>query len=365
MNIPYLDLAAQTRSIRAELDAAISAVIDANAFVSGPAVGEFERRFAEYVGAKHCVAMGSGTDSLHIALLALGIGPGDEVITQANTFIATVEAILYTGARCVLVDIERPTYTLDVDAVEAAITARTKAIIPVHLFGQPAAMQPLRAICEHRGIALLEDASQAHGAEYGGAKIGATGLASWSFYPGKNLGALGEGGGVTCDDDGLAGRMRVLIDHGSAKKYVHSVVGYNYRMDGIQGAALGVKVRHLESWVLARGRIAARYNELLSAFPRPSVPLDVRHAWHVYPIFVEERDGARSILEAAGIGSNAHYPVPTHLQAGYANLGYGRGSFPVTEFLASHELSLPIYPELTEDQVRYVADAVKASISPA
>ena len=358
MNVPYLDLAAHHRPIRAELDRAIGAVIDANAFVSGPAVRDFEAAFAGYVGAKHCVAVGSGTDALHVALLAMGVGPGDEVITQANTFIATIEAILYTGARCVLVDVAPPTYTIDIGKVAEAITARTKAIVPVHLFGQPCDIAAIRALAREKNIAILEDASQAHGAEVDGARIGSTGVAGWSFYPGKNLGALGEGGGVTCDDDDVAAQIRVLIDHGSAQKYVHRIVGYNYRMDGIQGAALGVKVRHLEEWVRARGRVAEKYNAAFVDVSKPRVPGGIRHAWHVYPLFVRDRDAARDALAAEGIGSNVHYPIPVHLQEGYSHLGYAKGSFPGAEFVAAHELSLPIYPEISDAQVQAVIDSV-------
>jgi dTDP-4-amino-4,6-dideoxygalactose transaminase len=362
MTVPYLDLAAQYRSIKDEIRAATDAVLDATQYVSGPAVRAFEEAFAGYVGARHCIAMGSGTDALHIALLVLGVGPGDEVITQADTFIATIEAIVYTGARAVLVDIAAPTYSIDVDAVEAAITPRTKAIVPVHLFGQPAEMAALRALAERHGIALLEDASQAHGAEYRGARIGSTGMATWSFYPGKNLGAFGEAGAVTCDDDAAAARMRVLVDHGSTRKYEHEIVGYNYRMDGYQGAVLGVKLRHLDAWNDGRRRVAARYDELLGAFERPMVPAHVQHSWHVYPVFVDDRDDVRRRLEAAGVGSNVHYPIPCHLQPGYRFMGYGEGAFPLSEMLARRELSLPIYAELNDDGVETVVRALRAAV---
>jgi dTDP-4-amino-4,6-dideoxygalactose transaminase len=358
MNVPYLDLQTQYRSIKDEIRIATDLVLDNAQYVSGPAVHAFEAAFARYVGAEHCVAVGSGTDSLHVALLAAGVGPGDEVITQANTFIATVEAIVYTGARAVLVDIAPPTYTIDVDAVAAAITARTKAIIPVHLFGQPADLAPLRALAEKHGLALIEDASQAHGAEYRGERIGTRAVATWSFYPGKNLGAFGEAGAVTCDDDALAKRMRVLVDHGSSRKYEHEIVGYNYRMDGFQGAVLGVKLRHLDAWTQGRRRAAARYDELLRGFEKPTVPADVRSSWHIYPVFVDDRDRVREQLNAAGIGSNVHYPIPCHLQAGYGFLGYREGAFPRSEALARRELSLPMYAELTDDQLGTVARAL-------
>ena len=358
MKVPYLDLPGQHREIASELRAAIDRVVESSAFVSGPAVAAFERAFATYVGAKHCVAVGSGTDALHVALLALGVGPGDEVITQANTFIATLEAIEYTGARAVLADVRPPEYTIDTAAVAAAVTPRTKVVLPVHLFGQPCDLAPLRELCAQRGIALLEDASQAHGAEYRGRRIGAASLASWSFYPGKNLGAFGEGGAVTCDDDAMAARMRTLVDHGSRQKYVHHEVGYNYRMDGIQGAVLEVKLRHLDAWNEGRRHVAERYNALLPHAKRPLVPHDVVHAWHVYPVFADDRDEVRKALDRLEIGTNVHYPIPCHLQTGYAHLGYGPGAFPNAEYVAAHELSLPIYPGMTGAQIEFVANAL-------
>ncbi|MBV8491178.1 MAG: DegT/DnrJ/EryC1/StrS family aminotransferase [Candidatus Eremiobacteraeota bacterium] len=345
-----------------EIDAAMRGVVDTAAFVAGPAVAAFERDFAAYAGAKHCIAMGSGTDALHAALLALGVGPGDEVITQTNTFVATVEAIEYTGARCVLVDVALPTYAIDVDAVAGAITPKTKAIVPVHMFGQPADLQSLRALCDRHGIAMLEDASQAHGAEYRGARIGTRSVASWSFYPGKNLGAFGEGGAVTCEDDAFADRLRVLIDHGSRQKYVHSVVGYNYRMDGLQGAVLRVKLAHMDRWNAGRARVARRYGELLAGVERPVVPDDVVHAWHVYPVLVDERDEVRKRMESAGIGTNVHYPIPCHLQEAYRHLGYAAGSFPRAESLAQSELSLPIYPGLSDEAIEYVASTLREAV---
>jgi dTDP-4-amino-4,6-dideoxygalactose transaminase len=364
MNVPYLDLPAQYRAIKDEIRTATDAVLDNAQYVMGPAVTAFEEAFARYVGAPHCVALGSGTDALHLPLLAAGIGAGDEVITQANTFIATVEAIAYTGARPVLVDVAAPAYTIDVEAVETAITPRTKAIIPVHMFGQPADLAALRALAERRGILLIEDASQAHGAEYRSERIGQRGIATWSFYPGKNLGAFGEAGGVTCDDAELAAKMRVLADHGGSRKYVHDVVGYNYRMDGFQGAVLGVKLRHLDAWTQARRDVAARYDELLGAFEKPVVPADVLPSRHVYPIFVDERDRVRDALHNVGIGSNVHYPIPCHLQTGYAFLGYREGAFPRSEEVARRELSLPIYPELTGEQIEAVAGALREVCAP-
>jgi len=339
--------------------------VENSSFVSGPSVHDFEESFAAYVGARHCIGVGSGTDSLHVSLVALGIGPDDAVITQANTFVATLEAIGYTGARTVLVDIEPPTYTIDVDAVVDAITPRTKAIIPVHLFGQPADLVSLRSLCLRHGITLLEDASQAHGAEYDGERIGSRGLATWSFYPGKNLGALGEAGAVTCADDAFAARVRTLIDHGSTAKYIHDIVGYNYRMDGIQGAVLKVKLGHLDGWMRERQHIAARYNSLLADFEKPLVPHNIRHSWHVYPILVPDRDRVREVLEAAGIASNVHYPVPCHLQRAYRHLGYKEGDFPHAERLACRELSLPIFPGMSDEQIEIVVGRLQLARSQA
>jgi dTDP-4-amino-4,6-dideoxygalactose transaminase len=363
MRIPYLDLTAQHAPIRDELMNAIGAIIDRNAFVLGPGVDAFERRFAEFCGAKHCVAVNTGTAALHLALLAAGIGPGDEVITQADTFIATVAAIMYTGARPVLVDVLPPTYTIDVSAVEAAITPKTKAILPVHLFGQPCDLDALRALAEKRGLVLIEDASQAHGARYKGAKIGATGTATFSFYPGKNLGACGEGGAVVTDDSGLAERVRLLRNHGSKEKYRHDVLGFNFRLEGIQGAVLDVKTKYLADWTRERRRVAAQYDALLDAIERPALLPQTESAYHIYPVFVRSRDAIRTALSEAGIETNVHYPIPCHLQPGYAALGYTEGAFPQSERIAREELSLPIFPEMTSEQVQYVASHLSESIS--
>lgn len=360
--IPYLDLHAQHAPLKEEILAAVASIIDRNAFVLGPGVDAFERRFAEFCDAKHCVAVNTGTAALHLALLAYGIGPGDEVITQADTFIATVAAIMYTGARPVLVDVSEPAYTIDVAAVEAAITSKTKAILPVHLFGQPCDLDALRALAKKRGIALIEDASQAHGAQYGGSVIGSSGTATFSFYPGKNLGACGEGGGIVTDDDAIADRLRLLRNHGSKEKYRHDVVGYNYRLEGIQGAILDVKTRHLQAWTDGRRRVAAAYDRLLSDVPRPSLLPDTASSYHIYPVFVRNRDAVRSRLSEAGIETNVHYPIPCHLQPGYASLGYEEGAFPVSERVAAEELSLPIFPEMTGEQVEYVAANLKAAL---
>ena len=356
--VPFLDLKAQYNSIKEELWPEMQAVVENTQFILGPAVERFEKDFAKYCGAQYCVATGSGTDSLHLALLAAGIGPGDEVITQANTFVATIEAIAYTGAKIVLVDVLPPTYEIDMAQIERAITPKTKAIIPVHLFGQPCAVDDVYAVAEKHGLIVIEDASQAHGAEFRGRRIGEKGIASFSFYPGKNLGAYGEGGGITCNDAQFAEKLRLYRNHGSEKKYLHSVVGYNYRMDGIQGAVLGVKLRHLEAWTERRREIAALYDQLLADVSRPQVPGHVRHVYHIYPIFVKDRNAVRAALQDRGIETNVHYPVPCHLQEAFAYLGEGVGAFPHSEYVASHELSLPMYAELTDEMVRYVARQV-------
>jgi len=358
VRVPFLDLPAQYESLKHEIWPAVQGVVERSQFILGPAVDSFEKNFAAYCGAKYCLATGSGTDSLHVAFLAAGIGPGDEVITQANTFVATLEAIAYTGARIVLVDVAPPTYTIDVDAVRNAITPKTKAIVPVHMFGQPCDIDAIYDLARERGLLVVEDASQAHGAEFNGRRIGSRGVASWSFYPGKNLGAYGEGGGVTCDDEAFLQKMRELRNHGGLKKYEHDVLGYNYRMDGIQGAVLDVKLPHLEGWTEARRRAAARYDGLLGGVARPDVPSHVRHVYHIYPVFVEGRDSVRAALSERGIETNVHYPIACHLQKAYSGLGYAQGAFPHSEYVASHELSLPMFPELSDEQIDYVAEAL-------
>jgi len=359
MMVPFLDLKAQYEAIKDELWPAIREVIERTQFILGPAVERFEQNFASYCGAKFCVATGSGTDSLHLALLAAGIGPGDEVITQANTFVATLEAISYCGAKPVLVDVAPPSYAIDTNQVCRAITSRTKAIVPVHLFGQPCDLEAIYGLAEKHNLVVIEDASQAHGAEYHGRRIGSHGIASFSFYPGKNLGGYGEGGGVTCNDARFADRMRRLRNHGSSAKYLHPEIGYNYRMDGIQGAVLDVKLRYLNDWTSARRRIAALYDDLLSVVPKPTVPQYLKHVYHIYPIFVPDRDVLRAKLAEFGVETNVHYPVPCHLQQSYQYLGYSKGSFPYSEHIADSELSLPLYAEMSDEMVRYVTDLIK------
>jgi dTDP-4-amino-4,6-dideoxygalactose transaminase len=356
--IPFLDLKAQYRQIKPQLDAAVARVIESAHFVLGPEVAAFEERFATYCKVKHCCAVNSGTSALHLALLAAGIGPSDEVITVPMTFVATTAAILYIGAKPVFVDVDPITWTMDPALIETAITSRTKAILPVHLHGLVADMDPIMAIARRHGLVVIEDAAQAHGAEYKGRRAGSIGdLGCFSFYPGKNLGAYGEGGAVVTGQPELARRISLLRDWGQDAKYSHVVAGYNYRMDGIQGAVLNVKMDYIESWTEARRSIAAQYDQLLAKLPfaRPRPPGFSRHVYHVYAVGLSRRDEAGKALQEAGIGTGIHYPVPVHLQRAYANLGYRAGDFPVTEKLADQFLSLPIYPELRPEQVAEVA----------
>jgi dTDP-4-amino-4,6-dideoxygalactose transaminase len=355
--IPFLDLKVQHDGLRGELDATVLRVLHGGQFVLGSEVESFEARFAAYCGTRYAVALNSGTSALHLALLAEGIGPGDEVITTPMTFVATVAAILYVGATPVFVDIDPESWTIDVDRIPAALTARTRAIVPVHLHGLMADMAPLLAIAREHGLAVIEDAAQAHGAEYRGQRAGSLGGAGcFSFYPGKNLGACGEGGALVTDDPKLATTVRILRDWGQTAKYHHQLKGYNYRMDGLQGAVLGVKLAHLEAWTEARRRNAAIYHRLLqpSGLPRPAEVPDRRHVYHVYAVLVTERDLVRARLHHAGVATGVHYPTPVHLQPAYADLGYRVGDFPVAESVAERTLSLPMFPELTETQIRQV-----------
>jgi dTDP-4-amino-4,6-dideoxygalactose transaminase len=360
--IPFLDLQAQYRQIKPEIDAAITRVIDSAQFVLGPEVAGFEERFADYCDARYCVALNSGTSALHLALLAAGVGPGDEVITVSMTFVATTAAILYCGAKPVFVDIDRDTWTMDPTLVEAAVTPRTKVILPVHLHGLTAEMEPIVEIAGRRGLVVIEDAAQSHGAQHKGRSAGAIGdIGCFSFYPGKNLGAYGEGGAAVTNDPELARRVTLLRDWGQESKYYHSLQGYNYRMDAIQGAVLKVKMNYIEDWTEARRYVAAQYDRLLAEcrcqLPRP--PSHSRHVYHVYAVRVAHRERAQQALHAAGIGTGIHYPVPVHLQKAYADLGYKSGSLPVTEAVAEQFLSLPIYAELRPDQVAEVVSELK------
>jgi dTDP-4-amino-4,6-dideoxygalactose transaminase len=361
--VPYLDLAAQLRPIRPAIDAAIARALDHNTFCLGPDVAQFEKDFAQYCGAAHCLAMNSGTSALHIALRLLNVGPGDEVITTPFTFIATSWAISYCGAKPVYVDIDDATFNLDPRQVERAITPRTKAILPVHLYGQPCDLDALLAIGRKHQLPLVEDAAQAHGAKYRGRTVGTFGAMScFSFYPAKNLGACGEGGALVTNDPALAARAKSLREHGSTQRYHHDELGYNYRMEGIQGAVLGVKLKHLPAWQEGRRRVAARYAELLADTPLrlPCEAAGNESAWHLYTVRHPRRDELKKHLDANGVGSAVHYPVPLHLQKVYAPLGYKPGDFPVTERAAGEVLSLPMFAELTDAQLQRVAAVVKA-----
>jgi dTDP-4-amino-4,6-dideoxygalactose transaminase len=363
--IPFLDLKAQYRQIKPEADAAITSVLESANFVLGPEVAAFERRFANYCDTSCCIAVNSGTSALHLALLAAGIGPGDEVITVSMTFVATTAAIFYAGARPVFVDVDLSTWTMDPGLIEAAITPRTKAILPVHLHGLTADMDPLLDIAHRHGLVVIEDAAQSHGAVYKGRRAGSLGdIGCFSFYPGKNLGAYGEGGAVVTNNPQFGQKMALLRDWGQQSKYHHVLPGYNYRMDGIQGAVLNVKMRYIEAWTEARREVAARYDRLLgrAGHQRPAPPADCRHVYHVYAVLVRERDAVQRALDAAGIGTGIHYPIPVHLQEAYADLGYRRGDLPVTEMIAEQFLSLPIYAELNMDQAEEVVAALDRAV---
>lgn len=359
--IPYLDLAAQLRPLRDELNAVITRTVDNCTFCLGPDVAQFERDFARHCNAKYAVGFNSGTSALHVAMRLLDIGPGDEVITTPMTFVATSWAISYVGARPVFVDIDDQTCTLDPKLAERAITPRTRAIMPVHLYGHPCNLDPVLEICRQHKLPLVEDAAQAHGAKYRGKVIGTFGaLAGFSFYPGKNLGACGEGGALVTNNEAYAVRARSFREHGSTQRYYHDEIGYNYRMEGLQGAVLGVKLKSLDRWTQARRRVARQYHELLADTPL-QLPREADYAESVYHLYVvrhPRRDELKRHLEANKIGCALHYPVPLHLQKCYASLGYQAGDFPVAEKAARECLSLPIYPELTDEQVGRVAAAI-------
>jgi dTDP-4-amino-4,6-dideoxygalactose transaminase len=360
--VPYLDLAAQMRGLRKEIDAAIARTLDNCSFCLGPDVAQFEKDFARYCGAQHSVAFNSGTSALHIALLLLNIGPGDEVISTPATFVATSWAISYAGAKPVYVDIDDATFNLDPKLIERAISPRTKAVLPVHLYGHPADLDPLVEICRRHNLPLIEDAAQAHGAKYKKKIVGTFGAIScFSFYPGKNLGAYGEGGALVTNDAAFAVRARALREHGSTQRYYHDEIGYNYRMEGIQGAVLGVKLKHLDTWTGERRRVAHRYHELLAKTPL-QLPREADYAesaWHLYVVRHPRRDELKTHLEANQIGCALHYPLPLHLQKAYAHLKYREGDFPIAEKAARECLSLPIYPELTDTQIQRVACVIQ------
>lgn len=364
MRVPFVDLKSLHSEIKDELREVFDRVLDQSSFVLGPEVHRFEQEFAAYVGTKHCVALNTGTAALHLTLASLGVGVGDEVITVAHTFIATAEAITAVGARPVFVDIDPISYTMDPALLEAAITEKTAAIIPVDLYGQVADMDPILEIANRHGIPVVEDACQAHGAEYKGQKAGTFGVAAcFSFYPGKNLGACGEGGAVTTDDDELAQRIRLWRDHGSAKRYEHIFPGLNMRMEGIQGGVLSVKLRYLDQWNDLRRKAAAAYDAALADVD-VETPTEMpwnRHVYHLYVVQTENRDGLRERLTEAGIESGLHYPTPLHLQEAYRSLGYKLGDLPVTERVKDRIVSLPIYPGIPSEAVERVAAELRES----
>lgn len=359
--IPFVDLKAQYHSIKPEIDAAVLRVLESTQFILGKEVAAFEEAFAAYCHAKYAIGVNSGTSALHLALLAAGVGPGDEVITVPHTFVATVAAIWYTGARPVFVDIDPISYTMDVRRIEAAITERTKVILPVHLYGQPADLDPILEIGKRHGLIVIEDACQAHGSEYKGRRIGSIGdLTCFSFYPGKNLGAYGEGGAVTTNNPDYNRTIRMLRDWGAERKYHHDLKGFNYRMEGMQGAILGVKLRYLEQWTEARRAHAAQYDTLLrgSDVETPAVMPHSRHVYHIYGVRTPRRDALQQRLTALGIQTGLHYPIPVHLLRAYADLGYTRGDFPHSERAAAEVLSLPMYAELSDAQIEEVSAAI-------
>jgi len=366
--IPLVDLKAQYHSIKAEIDSAVSEVLESCQFILGPRVEDFETNFADYCQARFAFGVNSGTSALHLALLAAGVGPGDEVITVSYTFVATVAAILYTGAKPVFVDIDPLTCNIDPAQIEAAITPRTKVIMPVHLYGTCADMDPILDIARRHNVIVVEDAAQAQGAEYKGRRAGSMGtLACFSFYPGKNLGAYGEAGAVVTNDEKYVDVIKQLRDQGQSAKYLHDRVGYNYRMEAIQGAVLGVKLKHLDAWTKARRELADIYTQALGgSHVRLLVePAECKSVYHIFPLFTSERDELREHLHANGISTGVHYPIPVHLQRGFSNLGFKEGDLPVTEQVCREVLSLPMYAELEHATAREIAESVRQFALPA
>jgi dTDP-4-amino-4,6-dideoxygalactose transaminase len=365
--IPFVDLKAQYNGIKHEVQAAIHGVLETCQFTLGPEVAKFEEEFAAYCASSQGIGVNTGTSALHLALLAANVGPGDEVITVPFTFVATVAAIGYTGATPVFVDIDPLTFTMDPQALEAAITGRTKAIIPVHLYGQMADMDPILAIARKHKLVVIEDAAQAHGAEYKGRRAGSVGdMGCFSFYPGKNLGAYGEGGMVTTSNPEYARTIRILRDWGAETKYRHVLKGYNYRLEGIQAAVLRVKLRYLEGWTEARRAAAKTYDRLLtgSGVVTPKQATDNRHVYHIYAVRTQQRQLWQEALQSRGIQTGIHYPYPIHLLPAHADLNYEQGRFPHSERAALEVLSLPMFPELTEKQTEAVCQAVRALAAP-
>jgi dTDP-4-amino-4,6-dideoxygalactose transaminase len=361
MKVPFLDLKSEFAELRDEILPALDRICRESAFVQGPEVEAFEKEFAAFCGTKYCVALSSGTAALHLGLLALGVQPGDEVITTPNTFLATAEAISYCGAQPVLVDIDSATANIDASLIERAVTRRTRAIIPVHLYGRPADMDSIRSIAARHDLRVLEDAAQAHGARYRGAMVGSLGnAAAFSFYPTKNLGAYGEGGALTTNDDLIAQFARAARSHGQTARYAHEFVGYNYRMQGFQGAVLRIKLRHLNAWTEKRRAIAREYRRILQN-ARIDLPVDDPRdecVYHQFVIYVNSRCSVIAKLAEKEIDTAVHYPTPVHLQPAYASLGDPAGTYPLAERACDRVLSLPLFPGMSEEQVRHVADSV-------
>jgi dTDP-4-amino-4,6-dideoxygalactose transaminase len=367
MNIPLVDLKSQYESIKKEIDSIIFEVISKSAFIGGPYVKSFESAFAEYCGVRHCIGVGNGTDAIFIALKALGIGNGDEVITVANSFIATSEAITMTGAKVVFVDINPQTYNIDADKIEEKVTSRTKAIIPVHLYGQPADMAPISEIARKHNLKVVEDAAQAHSAEYKDRRIGSIGdMACFSFYPGKNLGAYGDGGAIVTNNDELALRARMFANHGRIDKYDHEIEGVNSRLDGLQAAILGVKLKYLEGWSALRRKNAYLYNEYLKGTDLVT-PAEIDHVKAVYHLYVvrvkkELRQVLQDHLKSKGISTGIHYPIALPNLKAYSYLNHNKNDFPEATRTSQEILSLPIYPEMTEEQIRYIVEKIKEGL---
>lgn len=359
--ISFVDLAAQYQTIKTEVDAAIASVIQNTAFILGPEVRKFEEEFAQFCETKYAVGVDSGTSAIELIMRALEIGPGDEVIIPANTFIATALGVSFTGAKPVFVEPDAETYNIDVTRIEAAITPRTKAIMPVHLYGQTADMDPILDIAKKHGLFVVEDACQAHGARYKGKRAGSMGIASaFSFYPGKNLGAYGDGGGITTNDEKILAKLHRLRDYGQSEKYHHDELGYNRRLDSMQAAILRVKLRYIDSWNQARRDHADYYSKLLSGtkYVTPIVPAYAEPIWHLYVIQTEQRDMLMKFLSGMGIYTGIHYPIPIHLQGAYKDLGYKTGDFPLTETQSQKIVSLPMFAELSDEMVKYVVDGL-------
>jgi dTDP-4-amino-4,6-dideoxygalactose transaminase len=363
MDVPFVDLQAQHAPLRGAIEKAFADLISKGDYILGAAVERFETDYAAYIGARHAIGVGTGLSAIELALRAFEIGPGDEVITPANTFIATVLAILAVGAKPVFVDMDAATYTIDAAALASAVTPRTKAIVPVHLYGQPVDIDAVLAVARRHHLVVIEDAAQAHGARYHGQRAGSFGdAAAFSFYPSKNLGALGDGGMITTSDDRAAAKLRLLHNYGQRVKYYHSIPGTNSRLDTLQAAVLGIKLPHLDGWNAARRRHAEAYNARLAGHVQTPVAADgVEHIYHLYVIQTPQRAALEARLKAKQIHTGIHYPVPAHLQEACAPLGYKAGDFPVTEAAAPRILSLPMFAELTDAQIDYVAAAVLAT----